>query len=75
MGGSCGTIGKKKIEYAVLGAKYEGKRPVGRPWRRWEDIEKYRTSICWGGVDWIYLAIVRERWRDVVIMVMNIWVP
>jgi hypothetical protein len=32
------------------------------------------TSICWGGVDWIYLAVVRKRWRDVN-MVMNIWVP
>jgi len=31
MGRSCGTMGKKRIEYAVLGAKYEGKRPVGRP--------------------------------------------
>ena len=31
MGSSCGTMGKKRIEYPVLGGKYEGKRPVGRP--------------------------------------------
>ena len=34
----------------------------------------YVTSLCCGGVDWIYLTVVRERWRDVNI-VMNIWVP
>jgi len=43
--------------------------------RRWEGIKMYVTLMCWVGVDWIYLAVVRERWRDVVNMVMNIWVP
>jgi hypothetical protein len=37
MGGACGTYGEKRGTYRVLVGKPEGKRPLGRPRRRWED--------------------------------------
>jgi hypothetical protein len=52
--------------------KPEGKRPLGRPRRRWEDVIKMNLrEIGWGGVEWIHLARDRDRWRAVVNAVMN----
>ena len=53
-----------------------GKRPLGRPRRRWEDIIKMdlREEGC-GGMDWIELAHDRYRWRVLVNAVMNLRVP
>ena len=53
----------------------EGKRPLGRPRRRWEDNIKMDLQEvgCWG-MDWIELAQDRDRWRAVVNAVMNVWV-
>jgi hypothetical protein len=52
--------------------KPEGKRPLGRPRRRWEDgIRMDLREIGLGGVDWILLAQDRNRWRAVVSAVMN----
>jgi hypothetical protein len=52
-----------------------GKRPLGRPRRRWEDgIRMVLREIGWGGVEWIHLAQDRDRWRAVVTAVMNLWV-
>jgi hypothetical protein len=49
-----------------------GKRPLGRPRRRWVDnIKIGLREIGWDGVDWIDLAQDRDRWRDLVITVMN----
>jgi hypothetical protein len=60
--------------YKVLVGKPEGKRPLGRPRRRWEDgIRMDLREIGFGGVDWIRLAKDRERWRAVVSAVMNLW--
>jgi hypothetical protein len=53
----------------------EGKRPLGRPRRRWEDIRMDLRGIGWKGVDWIHLAQDTEHWRAVVIMEMNLPVP
>jgi hypothetical protein len=54
----------------------EGRRPLGRPRRRWEDnIKIYLREIGFGGVDWIHLAQDRDRWRALVNMVMNVRVP
>jgi hypothetical protein len=59
--------------YKVLVGKPEGKRPLGRRKRRWEDgIRMYLREIGLGGVDWIRLAQERDRWRDVVSAVMNL---
>jgi hypothetical protein len=54
----------------------EGKRPLGRPWRRWEDnikLDLRETGI--DGESWIRLAQDRVQWRASVSTVMNIWVP
>jgi hypothetical protein len=58
--------------YRVLVVNPEGKRPLERPRRRWEDgIKMDLKEICWGGVEWIHLAQDRDHWRAVVNAVMN----
>jgi hypothetical protein len=49
----------------------EGKRPLGRPRRRCEDIKINTQNVGWGGMNWIDLAQVRYRWRKLVNAVMN----
>jgi len=60
----------------VLVGKPEGKRPLGRPRRRW--VDNNRTDLqevgC-GYMDWIGLAQDRDRWRTLVSAVMNLRVP
>jgi hypothetical protein len=59
--------------YKVLVGKPEGKRPLGRPRRRWEDgvrMDLRETGL--GGVDLIRLSQDRDRWRSVVSAVMNL---
>jgi hypothetical protein len=59
--------------YRVLMGKPEGKIPLGRPRRRWEDrIRMDLREIGWGSVDWIQLSQDRDRWRDLVNTVMNL---
>jgi hypothetical protein len=67
-------MGEGSNLYRVLVGKTEGKRPLERPRRRWEDGSKMdRREIGWGGVvEWIHLAQVRDRWRAVVNAVMNL---
>jgi hypothetical protein len=61
---------------SVLVGNPEGKRPVGRPRRRWEDNNKMALrEIGWGGMDWIDLAKDRDQWRALVNTVMNFWFP
>ena len=56
--------------------KPEGKRPLGRPRRRWEDnIKMDLQEVGCRGVDWIDLAQNRDRWRELVNAVMNLRVP
>jgi hypothetical protein len=65
---------KRKV-YKVLAGKPEGKRPLERPSRRWEDgIRMDLREIGLGGVDWILLAQDRDWWRAVVSAVMNLQV-
>ena len=60
----------------VLVGKPEGKRPLGRPRRRWVDnIRMDLQDVGCGYEDWIGLAQDRDRWRTVVSAVMNLRVP
>jgi hypothetical protein len=62
--------------YRILVGKPEGKRPLGRPRRRWVDnIEIELREIGWDGMDWIDLAQHRDQWRAVVNKVVNLRVP
>ena len=56
----------------MMVGKREGKRPLGRPRRRWEDNIKMdiREVVC-GGMDWVDLVQDRDRWRALVSAVMN----
>jgi hypothetical protein len=54
----------------------EGRRPLGRPRRRWVDnIKMDLLEIGWGGVDWSDLDLDRDSWRALVNAVMNLRVP
>jgi hypothetical protein len=56
--------------------KPEGKRPLGRPRRRWfYNVKMDLLEISWSGVDWICLAQDRDKWRAFVNPVMNLRVP
>jgi hypothetical protein len=57
--------------YRILLGKPEGKRPLGRPRRRWVDFRE----IGWDDMDWIDLAQDRDQWRALVNIVMNLRVP
>ena len=62
--------------HRVLVGKPEGKRPMGRPRRRWEDkIEMELQEVGGGCGDWIELAQDRDSWRALVSTVMNFRVP
>jgi hypothetical protein len=53
-----------------------GKRPLGRPRRRWvNNIKMDLLEIGWGSVDWIGLAQDRDKWRALVNAVMNLQIP
>jgi hypothetical protein len=56
--------------------KPEGKRPLGRPRRRWVDsIEMDLREIGWHGVDWIDMAQSRDQWRTLLNTILNLRVP
>jgi hypothetical protein len=60
----------------ILVGKPEGKRPLGRPRRRWVDnIKTDLREIGLDGMDWIDVAQDRDQWRALVNMVMNLPVP
>ena len=76
MGGACSSYGEWRGVYRVLVGKPEGRRPLGRPRRRWEDnIKMDLREVGCGRVDWMELAQDRGRWRALVSAEMNLRVP
>ena len=72
MGGHVARMGETRGVYRVLVGKTEGKRPLGRPRRRWEDnIKIGLQEVGCGGMDWIELAQDRDMWQALVSTVMN----
>ena len=68
--------GERRVVYRVLVVKPEGKRPLGRPRRRWKDNIKMDPQEVGGGCgDWMELAQDRVRWRALVSTVRNLRVP
>ena len=68
-------MGEGRGVHRVLVGKPEGKRPLGRPRRRWEDNIKMDLREAGGGGDWMELAQDSDRWRALVNTVMNFRVP
>jgi hypothetical protein len=74
--GHVACVGEWRGVYRVLVGKPEGKRPLGRPRLRWEDIIKMALQeVGCGGTDWIELAQDRARWRELVNAVVDLRVP
>jgi len=74
--GHVAHIGEERGVYRVLVGEPEGKRPLGRPRRRWLDnIRMDLQEVGCMHVDWIGLAQDRDSWRTVVSAVMNLRVP
>jgi hypothetical protein len=73
VGRICSTNGAKRNAYRILMGKPEGKRPLGRPRRRWVDnIRMGHGEIEWDGGDWTHVAQDRDQWRALVNTVMNL---
>jgi hypothetical protein len=69
-------MGEKGNAYRILVGKLEGKRPLGRPRRRWEDnIKMDLREIGWGGMYWIGMALKKDPWMALMNMVMNLGIP
>jgi hypothetical protein len=76
VGGTCGTHGEGRGVYRVFVGWPEGKRPLRRPRRRWEDnikLDLRETEI--DVANWIQLVQDRAQWRAFVNTVMKLWVP
>jgi hypothetical protein len=66
-------MGEDRNVYKGLMGKPEGKTPLGRPRRRWEDgIRMDLREISWFSVEWIQLVQDRDQWRALVNTVMNL---
>jgi len=76
MCGACGAYGGgERCVHRVLVGKPEGKRPLGRYRRRWEDNIEMDLREVRGGGDWMEFVQDRDRWRVLVNTVMNLRVP
>jgi hypothetical protein len=74
--GHVARMGEVRVAYNILVGRPEGRRPLRRPKRRWEDnIKMDLRDIGFGDVDWIHWAQDRDRWRALVNTLMNLWVP
>jgi hypothetical protein len=76
LAGHVARMGEKRNAYRLLVGKPKGKRPLGRPRRRWVDnIRMDLGEVGWSDVDCIGLAKDRNRWRALVNSVLNHRVP
>ena len=74
--GHVAHMGGERGVYRVLVGKPEGRRPLGRPRRRWVDnIRMDLQEVGCGYMNWIGLAQDRDRWRTLVSALMNLRVP
>jgi hypothetical protein len=73
--GRIARVGERRGEYRVLVGKHEGRRPLGRPRRTWEDNIKMGLREVEWGMDWINLAQDRDRWLALLNTVVNLWIP
>jgi hypothetical protein len=74
--GHVARMGEKRNAYRLFVGKPEGRRPLGRPRRRWLDnIRTDLVEVGWGDVDWIGLAQDKDRSRAVVNSVLNFRAP
>ena len=74
--GHVASMGERRSAYKVLVGKPEGKRPLGRPRRRWEsNIKMDLQEVGCGGVDWNELDQDRDRWRALLNVIKTLRVP
>jgi len=73
--GHVARMGEERGVCRVLLGQPEGRRPMGRPRRRWVDNIRMDLQVGCGYMDWIGLAQDRDRWRTLVSAVMNLRVP
>jgi hypothetical protein len=73
MGRASSTHGVQRTAFSILVEKPEGKRPLGRPGRRWEyNITMDLREIGWDSVDWFDLAQAMDHWRALANTVMSL---
>jgi len=74
--GHVARVGEGRGVCRVLVGKPEGKKPLGRSRSRWEDnIKTDFQELGCEGMNWIELALDRDRWQALLFAVMNLWVP
>jgi hypothetical protein len=74
--GRVACIRERRGACRIWVGRLEGRRPLGRPRRRWEvNIKMDVREVGWEGMDWSELAQDRDRWRALVNDVMNLRVP
>jgi hypothetical protein len=73
--GHVARTGERRGAYRIFVGITEGRRPLGRPSRRWEDNIKMDPQEAGWGMDWIEPAQDRDNWRALVNAVMKLGVP